>query len=108
MKQVYKDWVVALRSGTYLQGKGALQRDSPLRVINEYCCLGVLCSLKQWDGSSNKLLSTMEIANSGLSIGTHGQLKERFHVLDEDPFDDVRGGEAWALTVLNDWGCTFD
>lgn len=38
------DWLTALRSGEYKQGKGFLkdqQGDEPAR----YCCLGVLCEL---------------------------------------------------------------
>ena len=33
-------WVAALRSGNYKQGRGQL------RVNDEYCCLGVLCTIQ--------------------------------------------------------------
>lgn len=40
MKNVTKEeWVVALRSGEYKQGPGALHRG------DKFCCLGVLCDL---------------------------------------------------------------
>lgn len=39
-RQVIKDWVAALRSGEFEQGKMALLRDG-----GKYCCLGVLCEL---------------------------------------------------------------
>jgi hypothetical protein len=33
-------WVEALRGGEYRQGQGALRS-----AVNEFCCLGVLCTL---------------------------------------------------------------
>ena len=39
-KEFKAKWVKALRSGRYKQGKNALRN-----IDNEYCCLGVLCSL---------------------------------------------------------------
>src|SRR5689334_11788613 len=38
-KEVKDQWVAALRSGEYEQGKGTLQEDG------KFCCLGVLCEL---------------------------------------------------------------
>jgi len=38
--EIKAKWVAALRSGEYVQGRGALRRDD-----NTYCCLGVLCDL---------------------------------------------------------------
>lgn len=38
-------WVEALRSGMYQQGTGALKQETPAGV--KYCCLGVLCELKE-------------------------------------------------------------
>lgn len=51
-KQVFKLWIKALRSGEYIQYRGALRG---LRG-DSFCCLGVLCDLAakdggpQWDG----------------------------------------------------------
>jgi hypothetical protein len=39
--QVKAEWVAALRSGKYQQGKGALKRKKRNGVIH-HCCLGVL------------------------------------------------------------------
>lgn len=39
-------WVAALRSGKYIQGRGALHSTAPDR----FCCLGVLCELAVADG----------------------------------------------------------
>lgn len=38
--KIKAEWVAALRSGKYVQGKGMLRRES-----GSYCCLGVLCDL---------------------------------------------------------------
>ena len=35
------DWITALKSGKYKQGKGVLNRED-----KEFCCLGVLCELQ--------------------------------------------------------------
>jgi hypothetical protein len=44
MNQTIKQqWVAALRSGQYKQGKGKLRRASSEGDL--YCCLGVLCDL---------------------------------------------------------------
>lgn len=39
--KVKSDWVAALRSGNYKQGKNVLHNVT----ANTYCCLGVLCDL---------------------------------------------------------------
>lgn len=40
-KKIKEDWVKALRSGKYKQGKGELHN----KEDNTFCCLGVLCDL---------------------------------------------------------------
>jgi hypothetical protein len=39
LNKIQQEWVNALRSGKYKQGKGNLRRG------NKFCCLGVLCDL---------------------------------------------------------------
>lgn len=39
-KREFKQWVAALDSGEYKQGKGKLHNEN-----NEYCCLGVACKI---------------------------------------------------------------
>jgi hypothetical protein len=41
--EIKQQWVVALRSGQYKQGRGKLRRQTP--EGDRYCCLGVLCDL---------------------------------------------------------------
>jgi len=51
MKASYKKrWLVALRSGEFKQGQGALRKE--YRGNYAYCCLGVLCTLTKgkWNG----------------------------------------------------------
>lgn len=40
-KQLVVDWIIALRSGQYTQGRNALRR----REDDRFCCLGVLCDV---------------------------------------------------------------
>lgn len=64
-KELIKEWVLALRSGKYTQGK------TELRFSDEYCCLGVLAdickeSLKlDWVKSSDEGSYTID-GRSGL------------------------------------------
>lgn len=44
-KQLIKDWIKALRSGDYQQGKNKLRNADDI-----YCCLGVLCDIYDEDG----------------------------------------------------------
>jgi hypothetical protein len=45
---VLQNWIYALRSGTYKQGKNYLKQTKSNRT--SYCCLGVLCDLAIKDG----------------------------------------------------------
>jgi hypothetical protein len=45
-KKIADEWVKALRSGKYRQGKKALKFKSK-RGVTRHCCLGVLCELYQ-------------------------------------------------------------
>jgi len=48
-KEIAEQWVAALRSGEYQQGRGALHDG------DTFCCLGVLCDLfpgRQWSRTS--------------------------------------------------------
>lgn len=45
-KELKDQWLTALRSGEYKQGKGTLkQQQSPGTSDCTYCCLGVLCDI---------------------------------------------------------------
>lgn len=49
-KEIKARWVEALRSGKYKQGKKCLRSES-----DTYCCLGVLCDIKQKDIWENSI-----------------------------------------------------
>ena len=60
-----QQWIVALRSGNYKQGKGAL------RNSNEYCCLGVACdisSLGEW-GDDREFSKQYIVSNNRPNAG---------------------------------------
>lgn len=44
-EEFIEEWVAALRSGNYKQGKSYLNRYNDKTHTNEYCCLGVACEL---------------------------------------------------------------
>lgn len=52
---VKRRWVAALRSGDYVQGRGALRRPPTPLQSTEYCCLGVLCELAVADGVTTRV-----------------------------------------------------
>ncbi|MDO7847661.1 hypothetical protein Q5H92_14930 [Hymenobacter sp. M29] len=43
-QEIKKDWLEALRSGKYTQGKYSLKKENEEGKVS-YCCLGVLCDL---------------------------------------------------------------
>ena len=44
-EEIKADWLTALRSGEYRQGKGSLKSQGMQGDGLSYCCLGVLCEL---------------------------------------------------------------
>lgn len=46
-------WVEALRSGNFDQGKGRLKALDPIANTVEHCCLGVLCEVLELDEYTN-------------------------------------------------------
>lgn len=56
-----KEWIEALRSGEYIQGKNVLKRLED-NVIVTHCCLGVACELLKYK------LELKEEVESGTSI----------------------------------------
>lgn len=82
-QEIKKQWVEALRSGKYQQGRETLRTKD-----NKFCCLGVLCDLVapdawQTDGDSEYMMGGIygylpnAVAHvSGLSSPTYIQLIE--------------------------------
>ena len=103
--EVAKQWVNALRSGKFTQGKGALAD----HAREKYCCLGVLCEIAIQNGIKVKRL--------------------RAETLDETSYDDcaafppppimawaglrtenvqLRGAPYDSLIGMNDGGGSFE
>ena len=72
MKQnIMKQWIKALRSGKYKQGKGTLkQYDSKGNA--QHCCLGVLCELYNQEMRKNKKKTIPEKIYNDDSDFSHG------------------------------------
>jgi hypothetical protein len=75
-KAVKKQWIAALRSGEYQQGKGWLRTVNPQGKGNVFCCLGVLADLHEipftadgeYDfGESGKRSGLLPVGYCGLS-----------------------------------------
>lgn len=52
-KEIADQWVAALRSGQYEQGRGALRTWANDKA--SFCCLGVLCELAVLEGHAERL-----------------------------------------------------
>lgn len=101
MKQEVTDWIAALRSGKYQQGKHALVRTE--LGVDHFCCLGVLCSLKGFNGDGDgNFLELVEAKEIGIT--REGHLKESIEALGEEPSGRAR---LDSLAELNDAGLSF-
>ena len=91
--EIKQQWVEALRSGEYKQGKDYLRRDG------EYCCLGVLCDLHaqatgyRWD------------QNTRSNTYRNADLYAPDEVLDWAGLTDQQGR---VLATLNDGNANFN
>lgn len=83
-----KQWIEALRSGKYKQGKGLLRRKN-----NCYCCLGVLAQ------ELGRLQFSEELFMFGVRKDT-----AFYHTFLPDPL--ISGGQK-TLASMNDEGATF-
>lgn len=113
--EIKAQWVAALRSGEYEQGKRALS------VNNQYCCLGVLCDLAEKAGVVESTTDTIEDPTD--PFGDH-RVPVKFYgrnsassflpkeVVDwseaDDGIVDVSTPDGhFGLHILNDQGNTF-
>ena len=91
-EQIKKQWVEALRSGRYKQGREYLRTELSDGSYN-YCCLGVLCDIKE-----------VRIWNS-LYPGYHDNGLPNFTILDKVKLDFYT---AQKLAGMNDSGASFE
>jgi len=115
---IIKEWIEALRSGEYQQGKYSLK-------INEdiYCCLGVLCDKvkpKEWKQREGEeyiiydeketlpieIREILEVEGRGGNFYINSENTELRKILQGVDCDDY---EYFELAELNDdYGLTFD
>lgn len=101
LNDVAKEWVKALRSGDYAQGRGAL-RD----VADKFCCLGVLCDLAVEAG-----IIDAPIVEGGLYVydrelaGVPAKVQEWSGV--RTGVGHITDGTVPSLAVSNDRGASF-
>ena len=100
-----QDWIAALRSGDYAQGRGTMKRDG------RYCCLGVFAELQGVDikpfGVGSALLMPAQAAKlakdtTGLSID--GASNGTFRSCGLPPF---KNPDYQSLSGMNDNGVSF-
>lgn len=96
--EVKAQWVAELRSGKYVQGKGALQSNG------SFCCLGVLCSISP----ANAVLRDGYMCYDN-QVNYLPQSVIDWAGLDgRNPTVRVSDDDVFPLAYLNDTGRTFD
>ena len=106
-------WLAALRSGEYRQGTGLLRTGD-----DRFCCLGVACDLlvKQgvlpdwrWEVDDNGNGGSWTVQRAAESLPHQAMqvmgMKTAFGLLPGREIDD---SNDYALSVLNDYGATFE
>lgn len=107
-QDVLKEWVTALRSGHYEQGRERLRTSGAM--TDRFCCLGVLCDLYTKDHPHARWVREMFIADSLKESETYEThlppLVMKWAGLGcMDPTPPAHGK---ALSVLNDGGSSFE
>ena len=105
--KIIREWVAALRSGDYDQGKGALCKPNVFKGA-KYCCLGVLCEIvygeDAWDLPSHRYVYVVKDSST-----TYLPLALDKYVLNEEPdLYSSHGPFEQVLANLNDTGHTFE
>lgn len=101
--EIKAQWVQALRSGEYQQGRGRLVRQGYDNSWREYCCLGVLCELAIKEGvveqDVNPVLGIVGYRAPGSSISVSTYLPETVRQWAEIEASDPVAGTY----TLSDW-----
>lgn len=101
-------WLEALRSGKYKQGKGALHNKSD----DSYCCLGVLCEVMgvpkyALEGDEHSHFTHYGVEGDFTSCSLPMSVSHASGLTCYGQFLD-ENGEDESLAHLNDKGATFD
>jgi hypothetical protein len=97
LNDIQKEWVAALRSGQYKQGKGLLRDKN-----DNFCCLGVLCEILAQKG---------KIPSAELKLSFESDIYAydgRWKFLPNSVEVLTRVGETNELMRMNDSGESFD
>lgn len=103
------EWVKALRSGDYIQGRGRLVDNG-----DRFCCLGVACNLSkaalEWKIEEKPSLWSMDGETDVLpkTIQEEFGFFNRVGGLKGGGFIHIKGGEFKSLAEANDGGCSFE
>lgn len=104
--EVKAEWVAALRSGDYEQGKSWL-RKAGVDSVQRYCCLGVLCDLSANKGegewiAGNRFLFAGDEEISSSSTHLPKNLAGALGLSNNTPYIGLSLWEIYSLTELND------
>tara|TARA_R110000868_G_scaffold114821_1_gene307258 strand:+ start:15406 stop:15807 length:402 start_codon:yes stop_codon:yes gene_type:complete len=100
-KEIKKQWIAALTSGKYKQGRGQLRSEN-----NKFCCLGVLCNLH---AQAYPKIAAMEKCSEEY-MGEAGWLPDEvieWAGLDSPNGVHTRGENVETLALDNDCGYSF-
>lgn len=112
--QIKAQWLAALRSGEYRQGKRVLHNVDE----NTFCCLGVLCDLAVRAGvvSEGRHKYNLRVAADIEVYGSDGDCRSQGGVTLPDEVQEWAGldsdnpwvGDSGVLAELNDMGRSFE
>lgn len=99
---IIKEWVEALRSGKFKQGKGYLKADDC------YCCLGVLCEISP--GFKGWVKGTFNPRNRYVEqpVFEHGQPQSTRFLPEKLREEFGLNSHTGELMGMNDSGCSFE
>jgi len=111
-KAIKAQWIEAMLSGDYKQGKSALHYKSGATGAKEFCCLGVLCDLYQKEhpetsnwreiDNSSTLYFDAKDAKGDVELGHNAYPPEL--VLE---WADLNERDSSCLAIKNDRGANF-
>jgi hypothetical protein len=106
-QEIKKQWVAALRSGGYVQGRGTLRAKSTThREVDKFCCLGVLCDLAV---KSQVIESPTLRDDCGVYFYEEGNTALPPEKVEKWlGYGDETRSRFWALAELNDGGNNFN
>lgn len=90
-----QEWITALRSGKYQQGKRKLRSTTD----NTFCCLGVLCDILSNQNIGNWKGDNFKYNDCKNDLHLPSGILHKFKI----PAD-----EMYALVIMNDRGKSFD